>query len=136
MYFSSSFIALFLSYSEVSTNSSCYPLSLNRPRTPLRASLGSFLLLTVLIRSGTSKLFSFFTKCIRCRNTGLNEVLVLGFSEERQSLTKFIDGFDSLSTSFSEVVPAHVGLLSHQFLDSIVVLFYCVNLDLSFLFSH
>ena len=91
MYFSSSFIASFLSYSEDSINSSVYPLSLNRPRTPLRASLGSFLALTVLMRSGTSKLLSFFTKIVRSRITGLNKGLVLGFSEDGQSLTELVD---------------------------------------------
>ncbi len=108
-------MASFLSYSDDSSNSRVYPLSLNRPRTPLRASLGSFFALTVLMRSGTSKLLSFFTKSIRSRNTGLNEALVLGFSEDGQCFTELVDGFDCISASFSEVVPVDIGFLADEF---------------------
>ena len=54
------FIAAYFNDSADSTNVSLSPYSLNLGKTDLKAYFGNFLALTVLIKSGKSKLFSFF----------------------------------------------------------------------------
>ena len=63
MYYSNYLVAFYFNvYTEsTSYNFSFYPF-LNLVKTPLKASLGRFFALTVLIKSGKSRLLSFFTK--------------------------------------------------------------------------
>ena len=61
-----------------------------------------------------SRLLSFFTR-IRLDGTGLNEVLVLGLSENGDVLVELVNGLDDLGTIFGKVLPVDVGVLSHQF---------------------
>jgi hypothetical protein len=53
-------IAASFNESPDSTNVSLSPSSLNRVKTDLKAYFGNFLALTVLIKSGKSRLLSFF----------------------------------------------------------------------------
>lgn len=73
IYSSSYFWALALSVYTGSTSSSLSPYpALNRVRTPLMASFGSFLDFTAPIKSGKSRLFIFFTSLNKKYLTGWN----------------------------------------------------------------
>lgn len=64
-YSSNSFVAFYFKFSTGSTSSILSPSpALNREVTLLKASFGNFLPLTAPIKSGRSKLLSFFTKDI------------------------------------------------------------------------
>ncbi len=89
LYSSNSLTADSLSESADSTKANLSPSSLNLGKTDLRAYLGNFLDLTVLIRSGKSKLLSFFMvwmkllcwAYLKIANDFVNSSIVLTTSE-------------------------------------------------------
>ncbi len=61
----------------------------------------------------------------------LDEVSVLGFSEDGEGFAELINGFDNFGAGFGELIPIDVGVFSDDAKDLIEVLLDCSNIDLT-----